>query len=417
MSAYKPSGAYCVEFVVSSATGAAADADALPVATVNKNGTDDGSSPTGWSNSLTVAKIDTGRYKITGTIPSAYASGDVVNMSVAATVGGIAAKCIVDTFIVDTKRNADLQDLAAGAEMTLTSAYNAAKTAATQASMDVVDGIVDTIKTKTDGLNFTGTDVKATLDGETVTASSVTDKSGYTCTVSDKTGFSGTMTVSDKTGFALTADYDAAKTAASATNLTNLTNTVGTAGAGLTALGDTRLANLDATMSSRAAAATALSTAVWTGTKAGYLDAAVSSVSAGDATAANQTTIINHLTGIKGSTWNGTTDSLEAIRNRGDAAWTTGAVSEDKAVVDHNTGGTDALRYLTTAGLGISGATIRAYLKADYDAGTFTLRATTTTTDSGRWATPLYLDHTTAYTLVFEKDGSYGPDEKEITTS
>lgn len=42
----------------------------------------------------------------------------------------------------------------------------------------------------------------------------------------------------------------------------------------------------------------------------------------GDATEANQTTIIDHLTDIKGATWT-TTDSLEAIRDRGDAAWTT----------------------------------------------------------------------------------------------
>lgn len=42
----------------------------------------------------------------------------------------------------------------------------------------------------------------------------------------------------------------------------------------------------------------------------------------GDATAANQTTIIGHLTDIKGATW-ASTDSLEAIRDRGDAAWTT----------------------------------------------------------------------------------------------
>lgn len=42
----------------------------------------------------------------------------------------------------------------------------------------------------------------------------------------------------------------------------------------------------------------------------------------GDATAANQTTIINHLTDIKGPTWT-TTDSLEAIRDRGDIAWIT----------------------------------------------------------------------------------------------
>lgn len=35
------------------------------------------------------------------------------------------------------------------------------------------------------------------------------------------------------------------------------------------------------------------------------------------------TTLETHLTDIKGATFNGTTDSLEAIRNRGDAAWIT----------------------------------------------------------------------------------------------
>lgn len=43
----------------------------------------------------------------------------------------------------------------------------------------------------------------------------------------------------------------------------------------------------------------------------------------GDATGANQTTIIGHLTDIKGATFNGTTDSLEALRDRGDSAWVT----------------------------------------------------------------------------------------------
>jgi hypothetical protein len=42
-----------------------------------------------------------------------------------------------------------------------------------------VKGVVDAIKLQTDGLHFTEDDVKATLDGETVTASSVTDKAGY----------------------------------------------------------------------------------------------------------------------------------------------------------------------------------------------------------------------------------------------
>jgi len=45
----------------------------------------------------------------------------------------------------------------------------------------------------------------------------------------------------------------------------------------------------------------------------------------GDATAANQTTIISHLTSIKGATFSEDTDQLEDIRDRGDAAWTTGA--------------------------------------------------------------------------------------------
>ncbi len=40
-------------------------------------------------------------------------------------------------------------------------------------------------------------------------------------------------------------------------------------------------------------------------------------------TAANQTTIISHLTDVKGATFSGATDSLEAIRDRGDTAWTT----------------------------------------------------------------------------------------------
>jgi len=46
---------------------------------------------------------------------------------------------------------------------------------------------------------------------------------------------------------------------------------------------------------------------------------------AGDASAANQTTIINHLTDIKGPTWSADTDQLEDLRDRGDAAWTTGS--------------------------------------------------------------------------------------------
>lgn len=92
----------------------------------------------------------------------------------------------------------------------LTAAYDAAKTASSQASNDAIAAYVDTevaaIKTQTDKFVFTGTDVRATLDGETVTASSVTDKTGY----------------------ALTAAYDAAKTSASQSSVDTLASYVDT---------------------------------------------------------------------------------------------------------------------------------------------------------------------------------------------
>lgn len=96
---------------------------------------------------------------------------------------------------------------------------------------------------------------------------------------------------------------------------------VGAAGAGLTALGDTRIANLDATVSSRLAASgyTAPDNAgisnIWTETQTHPTLAEIeaTTVLAKEAT----------LTTMKGATFNGATDSLEALRDRGDAAWTT----------------------------------------------------------------------------------------------
>jgi hypothetical protein len=62
-------------------------------------------------------------------------------------------------------------------------------------------------------------------------------------------------------------------------------------------------------------------------TDGGRLDLILDSAAAGaggDATQAKQNTIITHLTDVKGATFAGATDSLEAIRNRGDSAWVTG---------------------------------------------------------------------------------------------
>jgi hypothetical protein len=96
MPASTPGGSYVAEIVTSNpATGAAVNADSTPVATANRNGTDDA------TFTLSVTNIDTGRYKVTGTIPASYIPGDTVIVSVAATVSSVAAKAIVEKFIVD----------------------------------------------------------------------------------------------------------------------------------------------------------------------------------------------------------------------------------------------------------------------------------------------------------------------------
>lgn len=157
MQFYRPGDSYYGEFTTSNfSTGAAADADSLPSATATKNGTDD------VSFTLTCAKIDTGRYKITGTIP-AYSVGDRVQISVAATVDSVAAKAVVDNFQISAASS---------------------------------------------GVPILHTDGKALLAG-------TTHASAVIPTVTD---------VSTKTGYALTGDYDAAKSAAPAsTALSNLT--------------------------------------------------------------------------------------------------------------------------------------------------------------------------------------------------
>jgi hypothetical protein len=101
----KPGDSYTGLFCTSRGdTGAASNADSLPTATMTRNGTDDG------TVTLTVANLDTGRYKVTGTVPSGYASGDAVQVWISATVNSVAAKAVIDSFVLDTKRLSDLID-------------------------------------------------------------------------------------------------------------------------------------------------------------------------------------------------------------------------------------------------------------------------------------------------------------------
>ena len=86
----------------------------------------------------------------------------------------------------------------------------------------------------------------------------------------------------------------------------------------------------------------------------------------GDATLANQTTIIGHLTDIKGATWSGATDSLEAIRDRGDAAWVTAtAVTVTGGTVDTITNTVPAGIVTVFGGDGAYGDSLLALLAAN----------------------------------------------------
>ena len=115
---YRAGDSYFKEFTTSDpTTGAAADATGTPVATPNHNGTDDG------AFTLTVTHIDTGRYKITGTIPSGYVGGDVLNVTVAATVNTVPGKAAVDTQLIEGR---GVALLAAGLDaVTIESGLNA----------------------------------------------------------------------------------------------------------------------------------------------------------------------------------------------------------------------------------------------------------------------------------------------------
>lgn len=101
--AYIPGDSLSLQFTIQNpTTGAATDADSLPTAVLSRNGTDDG------AVTLTVTNKATGRYEITGTIPSGYAEADTIAVRVSATVGGIAGNSILLNVKLDARRTGAL---------------------------------------------------------------------------------------------------------------------------------------------------------------------------------------------------------------------------------------------------------------------------------------------------------------------
>lgn len=90
MADYRPGDTVYTEFCTQTpSTGAATNADSTPTGTLNRNGSDDG------SVTVTVTNLDTGRYKAVFTIPATYHAGDVLNLSLAATVASVTGKAPV----------------------------------------------------------------------------------------------------------------------------------------------------------------------------------------------------------------------------------------------------------------------------------------------------------------------------------
>lgn len=199
------------EFVTSSpTTGAAANADSTPTATANRNGTDDG------SFALTVTNIDAGRYKITGTVPSGYLKGDVVNVSVAATCSAVAGKAVVDTFVVDSKRIGDLNDIAATAVVS--------NGAITTNGSGKVSGVVltDTVTTYTDNTPQTG-DAFARIGAAGAGLTAVGDTAGTTSLLARLTSTRATNLDNLDAGISTRSTYAGADTPGTTTLLGRLT--------------------------------------------------------------------------------------------------------------------------------------------------------------------------------------------------
>jgi hypothetical protein len=89
-----------VGFTTNDSTGAATAADSTPTAALYKNGTVDN------AVTVTVSSVSTGAYKAAFTVPSSgYSVGDEIELLVAATVGGIAAKKWIGWGKVDVLAN------------------------------------------------------------------------------------------------------------------------------------------------------------------------------------------------------------------------------------------------------------------------------------------------------------------------
>lgn len=274
---------YRVEMFLYDETGNMESPDSAPTITlVNQSGTDRSSR----LDSTTMTLVSTGRYR------SVYTAdvGDALEQLVWAfsvVEGGSTrlfgrGSLVVDTTAVDFT----------AADRTKLDTLSADYTTARAVKLDNLDGTITsrqaTIWSSVGAtVNLSGTTVKTATDVETDTAD-----------------------IQSRLPAALTGDGNIKSDSLKLNGATP--NNISTVQ--VNAEVDTALADYDAPTNAEMVARTLLTadyaTATNLATVATYVDTEI-------------TTIITHLTDIKGATFDGTTDSLEAIRNRGDTAWTT----------------------------------------------------------------------------------------------
>lgn len=129
---YRPGDSYNTSFVVTSATGAAANADSTPTGSLLQNGAADG------AVTVTVTNPATGQYKAACTIPGGYAAGDVVELLIAATVGTVATKAVVDKIRLVQWPPTALPNAAAGANGGVPTGDASARVTLAPAGLDAI---------------------------------------------------------------------------------------------------------------------------------------------------------------------------------------------------------------------------------------------------------------------------------------
>lgn len=139
--------------------GVATFADTLPTCVVIRNGVIQGTTVT------VVATAQAGAYTYSFVIP-AWTDGDSIVLLASATVAGTTGRAVVDSFELGNSGGGGGgggMDWSAMERQQIRDALGVDGTKTT-----AVSGQLQSIKTKTDLLTFTGSDVRATLDGELV---------------------------------------------------------------------------------------------------------------------------------------------------------------------------------------------------------------------------------------------------------